>query len=92
MRTPDRYIELITSGKSPESSFENLDDQTRAIEALQLLLRTKEGVLSGAFAATDIEFMNGMLEPRGARLVLTRAGRLMANEVAIRLRVPAASS
>ena len=91
VRTPDRYIELITSGKSPESSFENLDDQTRAIEALQLLLRTKEGVPRGAFEAKDIEFMNGMLAPRGDRLVLTRAGRLMANEVAIRLRVPAAS-
>ncbi len=91
VRTPDRYIELITAGKSPESSFENLDDQTRAIEALQLLLRTKEGVPTDAFAATDIEFMNAMLVPRGDRLVLTRAGRLMANEVAIRLRVPASS-
>jgi len=88
VRTPDRYIEMVSTGRSPESSFENLDDQTRAIEALQLLLRTKEGVPTGAFAATDIEFMNSMLEPRGDRLVLTRAGRLMANEVAIRLRVP----
>ena len=88
VRTPDRYIELVNSGESPESAHENLDDETRALEALQLLLRTKDGVPVDAFAADDLEFMTGMLETRGDRLVLTRAGRLMANEVSIRLRIP----
>ena len=64
------------------------DDETRALEALQLLLRTREGVPLDAFATDDLAFMTGMLETRGDRLVLTRAGRLMANEIAIRLQIP----
>lgn len=91
VRTPDRYIELVNAGDSPESASEILDDETRALEALQLLLRTKEGVPADAFGPDDREFMQGMLEPRGDRLVLTRAGRLMANEVSIRLRIPVAN-
>lgn len=91
VRTPDRYIELVNAGDSPESASEILDDETRALEALQLLLRTNEGVPADAFGPDDREFMQGMLEPRGDRLVLTRAGRLMANEVSIRLRIPVAN-
>lgn len=88
VRTPDRYIELVNAGESPESAHENLDDETRALEALQLLLRTREGVPVEAFALDDLEFMTGMLETHDDRLVLTRAGRLMANEISIRLRIP----
>jgi len=88
VRTPDRYIELVNADESPESASEILSDEIRALEALQLLLRIKEGVPAHAFEPDDLEFMKGMLEPRGERLVLTRAGRLMANEVSIRLRIP----
>jgi len=88
VRTPDRYIELVNAGEPPESASEILSDETRALEGLQLLLRIKEGVPAHAFGPDDLEFMKGMLEPRGDRLVLTRAGRLMANEVSIRLRIP----
>jgi oxygen-independent coproporphyrinogen-3 oxidase len=88
VRTPDRYIELVNAGDSPESASETLNDETRALEALQLLLRTDEGVPADAFGPDDLEFMRGMLESRGDRLVLTRAGRLMANEVSIRLCIP----
>ena len=88
VRTPDRYIEMVNAGESPLSASETLDNETHALEALQLLLRTKEGVPANAFTADDIEFMKKLLEPRGDRVVLTRAGRLMANEVSIRLRVP----
>ncbi|MHB1090048.1 MAG: radical SAM family heme chaperone HemW [Ilumatobacteraceae bacterium] len=91
VRTPDRYIELVNAGDSPESASEILDDETRALEALQLLLRTKEGVPMDAFSADDLEFMKGMLEPCDDRLMLTRAGRLMANEVSIRLQIPITS-
>ncbi|MEK7295881.1 MAG: radical SAM family heme chaperone HemW [Actinomycetota bacterium] len=89
VRTPDRYIELVNAGDSPESAGETLDDETRALEALQLLLRTSQGVSADAFKSDDLEFMQGMFERHGDQLVLTRAGRLMANEVSIRLRVPA---
>ena len=85
VRTPERYIELVRSGESPESSSETLDAQTRKREALQLLVRTREGVPADAFLAKDLEEMSELLAQRDGKIVLTRAGRLLANEVALRL-------
>ena len=85
VRTPERYIELVRSGESPESSSETLDAQTRKREALQLLVRTREGVPADAFSAKDLEEMSELLARRDGKIVLTRAGRLLANEVALRL-------
>lgn len=85
VRTPERYIELVTAGESPESSSETLDAQTRKREALQLLVRTREGVPIGSFSDGDLDEMSELLEARQDRIVLTRAGRLLANEVAMRL-------
>ncbi len=96
VRTPDRYIELIEAGRSAESSFEELDPITRNVERLQLQLRTRDGVPVAALDALDVEEMGelvrrvdsdaGDTDTKGARLVLTRAGRLLANEVSLRLR------
>ena len=86
VRTPDRYVELIEAGRSAESSFEQLDDATRSLERLQLQLRTRDGVPVGAFDAADIEEMSELVRCVGDRVVLTRAGRLLANEVSLRLR------
>ena len=85
VRTPERYIELVTAGESPESSSETLDAQTRKREELQLLVRTREGVPVDAFSAEDLEEMSELLARRDGKIVLTRAGRLLANEVALRL-------
>lgn len=85
VRTPERYIELVTAGESPESSSETLDAQTRKREELQLLVRTREGVPADAFSAKDLEEMSELLARRDGKIVLTRAGRLLANEVALRL-------
>ena len=85
VRTPERYIELVNAGESPESSSETLDAQTRKREELQLLIRTREGVPMGSFAQKDIDDMSELLEVRDERFVLTRSGRLLANEVALRL-------
>jgi oxygen-independent coproporphyrinogen-3 oxidase len=85
VRTPERYIELVRSGESPESSSETLDAQTRKREALQLLVRTREGVPADAFLVKDLEEMSELLAQREGKIVLTRAGRLLANEVALRL-------
>ena len=82
VRTPDRYIELVSAGESPESSGETLDAETRRIEGLQLALRTREGVPRGVLPEDDLE---GFVEVRAERVVLTRRGRLMANEVSLRL-------
>ena len=85
VRTPDRYIEMVRNGEQPVSSSEELDDDTRRLEELQLLIRMCEGVPLGSFTPADRELLDPYLEERGDRLVLTRAGRLMANEVSLRL-------
>ncbi|NCZ88625.1 MAG: radical SAM family heme chaperone HemW [Actinobacteria bacterium] len=86
VRTPDRYIELIESGESAESSHESLDARTRKLERLQLQLRTRDGVPLDALSDEDRSELSELVQPRGDRLVLTRAGRLLANEVSLRLR------
>lgn len=83
VRTPDRYISCIENGESAEASFELLDNSTRAREALELSLRTSHGVPRDALDATELE---GIVEVRGDRIVLTRHGRLLANDVSLRLK------
>ena len=83
MRTPERYIELVEARLSPESASETLDEPTRRFERLELALRTRDGVPADALDADELA---GMVERRGDRLVLTQSGRLMANEIAVRLR------
>jgi oxygen-independent coproporphyrinogen-3 oxidase len=83
-RTPERYLAAIAAGESAESGAEELDDAVRDEEALQLLVRTRDGVPVGALDETDPD-LAGLVERRGDRLVLTVAGRLLTNEVAMRL-------
>jgi oxygen-independent coproporphyrinogen-3 oxidase len=88
LRTPDRYLDAVERGVSVEAADERLDDEGRALEALQLLLRTRIGVPAGSLDAHEVP---GLVEPAPGdpdRLVLTVDGRLLANEVALRLRVP----
>jgi putative oxygen-independent coproporphyrinogen III oxidase len=86
VRTPDRYIEMINNGEEPVSSSEQLDEPTRRLEALQLLIRMREGVPTHAFSADDLDELAPFLERRADRVTLTRAGRLMTNEVSMRLK------
>jgi oxygen-independent coproporphyrinogen-3 oxidase len=83
LRTPERYIAAVTAGRSTEAAGETLDGPTRRAEGLQLALRTREGV---PLDALDAEEVPGLVQREGERWVLTRRGRLMANEVAVRLR------
>jgi putative oxygen-independent coproporphyrinogen III oxidase len=82
VRTPDRYIELVHSAAPTEAAGETLDTETRRIEGLQLALRMREGV---PFDVLDGAELEGLVERHGNRWTLTRAGRLLANEVALRL-------
>lgn len=87
VRTPERYLAAIAAGSSPEAADERLDPDERRREGLQLALRTRGGVPVGAFDAADLAGpLAGLVEVAGGRAVLTRAGRLLANEVALRLR------
>lgn len=86
VRTPDRYIEAVTSGRSPESGSELLDDEDRRAEARQLALRTDWGVPAEALPLDDPDAgLDALVVRRGDRVVLSVAGRLLANEVALRL-------
>jgi putative oxygen-independent coproporphyrinogen III oxidase len=89
VRTPERYLSLVSEGRSVEAAGETLDDEERVLEGLQLALRTREGVPAWALDAEDLE---GLVVPAGDRLVLTLRGRLLANEVALRLRQPSSTT
>lgn len=82
VRTPERYVKLALAGESTEAAGEDLDADTRRVEGLQLRLRTREGIPAADLDTTDLD---GLVEVRGDNVVLTRAGRLLANEVAMRL-------
>jgi putative oxygen-independent coproporphyrinogen III oxidase len=86
VRTPERYISAIDAGRSPEAAGERLDEPSRRLEALQLAVRTRDGVPVGALDEDDLAELGGLVEQRDSRLVLTEQGRLLANEVAVRLR------
>ena len=85
VRTPERYIGAIVAGRSPVAGREVLGAEVRAREALELSLRTRAGV--PATAVTDLETLveAGLVTAGGGRAVLTPRGRLVANEVAVRL-------
>jgi putative oxygen-independent coproporphyrinogen III oxidase len=90
VRTPDRYIEMVRSGHSPESVSETLTAPERLLESLELALRTRYGVPVAALA-TALETEPALaalvtVDEATGRAVLTLAGRLLANEVAYRLR------
>lgn len=86
VRAPERYIERIGAGRSPEAAGETLAPEERRRERLQLALRTRSGVPADAFDPADLADLDGLVERRADRLVLTAAGRLLGNEVAVRLR------
>ena len=83
VRTPERYVDLVEAGESVESAGEELDAEARRTEGLQLQLRLREGVPR---AALDGDALPGVVELHDDRWVLTRRGRLMANDVSLRLK------
>lgn len=82
LRTPERYVAAVVAGESVEAADEVLDAPTRAREALELSLRTSDGVPVGTL---DPDGLGDLVEVRADRVVLTRRGRLLANEVSLRL-------
>jgi putative oxygen-independent coproporphyrinogen III oxidase len=88
LRTPERYLAAVEAGRSAEGGAEVLDGDQRSIEGLQLRLRMAGGVPAAAFGPADLEELTelGLLVDRGDAVALTVKGRLLANEVALRLR------
>jgi oxygen-independent coproporphyrinogen-3 oxidase len=94
VRTPDRYVDLVRAGAPVEAASEVLGAEERSLEGLQLALRTVDGVPAAAFAEADRSELAdlGLLTSLGGeRVALTVQGRLLANEVALRLRPLVAS-
>jgi len=87
LRTPERYIAAVEAEESTEAAGESLDTETRRVEGLQLALRMRDGVPAEALsvAALAEDGLDGLVETDGVRVRLTRAGRLLANEVSLRL-------
>ena len=84
VRTPDRYIDAIETGRSPEAAREVLTPEQREFEALSLSLRTPRGVPWDCLERP--EELDGLVEHIDGRAVLTLRGRLLANEVSARIR------
>ncbi|MGD0219209.1 MAG: radical SAM family heme chaperone HemW [Acidimicrobiales bacterium] len=84
--SPERYIAAVSAGASTIAWEEHLSPVERGLESLQLALRTRDGVASSALP--DDPALADLVRRRAGRAVLTRKGRLLANEVAIRLRIP----
>jgi putative oxygen-independent coproporphyrinogen III oxidase len=83
VRTPEKYIAAVRSGAPAEADSELLDADQQRVEGLQLALRMREGVPAAALDTTDLD---DLVEHVGERVVLTRRGRLLANEVSMRLK------
>jgi oxygen-independent coproporphyrinogen-3 oxidase len=93
VRTPERYVEAMTTGRSAEAGDETLTPTARIAESAMLALRTSGGIKlplpmadpSRVDTCLDDLVAAGLLERAGDRAVLSRRGRLLANEVAVQL-------
>jgi putative oxygen-independent coproporphyrinogen III oxidase len=83
VRTPDRYIAMVRDGARPLGGEESLDAQTQAFERDSLALRTSKGVPLEAFGSLD-EIAH-LVSVRDGRVTLAPNGRLLANQVILRL-------
>jgi oxygen-independent coproporphyrinogen-3 oxidase len=90
VRTPERYIDAVEAERSTEAGAERLAPDARELEGLQLALRTRAGVPSGALPG-DPE-LSSLVVVDDDVTTLTIEGRLLANEVALRLRHPASTA
>lgn len=83
VRTPERYVDAVAAARPPEAGREVLSPAQREFERLSLALRTPRGVPWGSLDRVDE--LEGLVERRAGRAVLTVRGRLMANEVTTRI-------
>jgi putative oxygen-independent coproporphyrinogen III oxidase len=83
VRTIERYVALIEKGRSAEGGRENLDAAGRRLEGLQLALRTRDGVPARTLPVDELP---GLVHVDDGQARLTVSGRLLANEVSLRLR------
>jgi oxygen-independent coproporphyrinogen-3 oxidase len=90
VRHLERYLAAIETRGGAEAGSETLDPAARDMERLELELRTRRGVPAASLPGwRDDPGLNELLEEApDERVRLTRRGRLLANEVALRLTRP----
>jgi oxygen-independent coproporphyrinogen-3 oxidase len=95
-RDLDRYLATAEAGERPVSGSEELDEPTRAFEAIALGLRRVAGLRRDAFAAefgtdpldrypeaVETTTASGLLEVSDDVIRLSREGRLLASDVLV---------
>jgi putative oxygen-independent coproporphyrinogen III oxidase len=83
VRTPDRYIAMVREGVRPLGGEESLDERTQRFERDSLALRTAQGVPLEAF--DSLEEIAHLVRVDSGRVTLAPNGRLLANQVILRL-------
>jgi putative oxygen-independent coproporphyrinogen III oxidase len=91
VRTPQRYVELVNEGGDGESTGEQLTDDVRRTERLQLRLRTRLGVRLSELTAEAMQHVDDLVEGELIRVVdgpdgdpivaLTPSGAMMGNAI-----------
>ncbi|HUV57858.1 MAG TPA: radical SAM family heme chaperone HemW [Acidimicrobiales bacterium] len=84
VRTPDRYVTMVRAGERPLGGEETLDERTQRFERESLALRTSRGVPVEAFESLDE--IRHLVNVSDDRVTLAQSGRLLANQVIVRLR------
>lgn len=84
VRTPERYVAMVNDGRAPRGGEEVLDVATKSFERDSLALRTRRGVPAEAFDSLD-EIAH-LVRVANGRVTLAPSGRLLANQVIIRLK------
>ncbi len=84
VRTPDRYIAMVKNGEQPLGGEEVLDQPTKQFERDSLSLRTRRGVAVEAFDSLDE--ISHLVQVSEGRVTLAPRGRLLANQVIVRLK------
>ncbi|MDQ1395678.1 MAG: hypothetical protein QOG64_937 [Acidimicrobiaceae bacterium] len=84
VRTPERYIRMIAEGGTAVAGEERLGLDELRLEALQLALRTRDGVPTAALPGEPE--LKELVSRHAGRARLTPRGRMLANAVALRLR------
>jgi oxygen-independent coproporphyrinogen-3 oxidase len=92
VRSMDRYLSLLQTGRSPVEGSENLTFEQRRLESVALGLRTKDGCPYGSISSEprvreslSMLMQSGLLFRRGDRIVPTRKGYLVADSLPLYL-------
>ena len=81
MSDTGEYVRRVTAGEDPADYREHVDARTRRAEQLAFALRTSAGIDETNDEVHRLHAA-GYLAPHGARWVLTRSGKMVADAIA----------